>query len=84
MSTILVLGALTVNDFSDLLEILRTKLERKEALRRELLGEEILSLHGLICDPAKAVEEMNGSSFNNTCVAYGAADGLCVPGIQSR
>ncbi|MCS7057034.1 MAG: hypothetical protein NZM18_12775 [Thermoflexales bacterium] len=42
-----------------MLEILRTKPEWKEELRRELLGEEILSLPGLVRDLIKAVEEMN-------------------------
>ncbi|MCS6847061.1 MAG: hypothetical protein RMN52_05025 [Anaerolineae bacterium] len=51
--------AFTVNEFRDLLEILRTKPEWKEELRRELLGEEILSLPGLIRDLTKVVEEMN-------------------------
>lgn len=51
--------AFTVNEFRDLLEILRTKPEWKEELRRELLGEEILSLPGLIRDLIKVVEEMN-------------------------
>lgn len=51
--------AFTVNEFRDLLEILRTKPEWKEALRRELLGEEILSLPGLMRDLIRVVEEMN-------------------------
>ncbi len=51
--------AFTVNDFRDLLEIIRTMPEWKEALRRELLGEEILSLPALIRDLLKAIEEMN-------------------------
>jgi cell division protein FtsB len=48
-----------VNDFRDLLEIIRTMPEWKEALRRELLGEEILSLPALIRDLLKVIEEMN-------------------------
>jgi cell division protein FtsB len=51
--------AFTVNDFRDLLEIIRTMPEWKEALRRELLGEEILSLPALIRDLLKVIEEMN-------------------------
>jgi len=51
--------AFTVNDLRDLLEILRTMPEWKEALRRELLGEEILSLPGLIRELTKAIEENN-------------------------
>ncbi len=51
--------AFTVNEFRDLLEILRTKPEWKAELRRELLGEEILSLPGLIRDLTRVVEEMN-------------------------
>ncbi len=51
--------AFTVNDFRDLLEIIRTMPEWKEALRRELLGEEILSLPALVRDLLKAIEEMN-------------------------
>lgn len=51
--------AFTVNEFRDLLEILRTKPEWKEALRREMLGEEILSLPGLMRDLIRVVEEMN-------------------------
>jgi cell division protein FtsB len=51
--------AFTVDDFKDLLEILRTMPEWKEALRRELLGEELLALPGLVRDLVKVVEEMN-------------------------
>jgi hypothetical protein len=51
--------AFTVNDFRDLLEILRTMPEWKEALRRELLGEEILELPRLVRELIKAVEEMS-------------------------
>ena len=51
--------AFTVNEFRDLLEILRTMPEWKEALRRELLGEEILALPDLIRELTKVVEEMN-------------------------
>ncbi len=51
--------AFTVNDFRDLLEILRTMPEWKEALRRELLGEEILALPRLVRELIKAVEEMS-------------------------
>jgi len=51
--------AFTVDDFRDLLEIIRTMPEWKEALRRELLGEELLSLPGLVRDLIKAIEEMN-------------------------
>jgi hypothetical protein len=51
--------AFTVNDFRDLLEILRTMPDWKEALRRELLGEEILELPRLVRELIKAVEEMS-------------------------
>lgn len=51
--------AFTVNDFRDLLEILRTMPDWKEALRRELLGEEILMLPRLVRELIKAVEEMS-------------------------
>ena len=51
--------AFTIEDFQDLLEILRTKPEWKEALRRELLGEELLALPGLVRDLIKAIAEMN-------------------------
>ena len=51
--------AFTVDDFKDLLEILRTMPEWKEALRRELLGEELLALPGIVRDLVKVVEEMN-------------------------
>ncbi len=51
--------AFTVSDLQDLLEILRTKPEWKEALRRELLGEELLALPRLLYDLIKVVEEMN-------------------------
>jgi len=51
--------AFTVDDFKDLLQILRTMPEWKEALRRELLGEELLALPGLVRDLVKVVEEMN-------------------------
>ncbi|MDW8396846.1 MAG: hypothetical protein RMM31_11455, partial [Anaerolineae bacterium] len=51
--------AFTIEEFRDLLEILRTKPEWKEALRRELLGEELLSLPALVRDLVKVVEEMN-------------------------
>jgi len=51
--------AFTVNDFRDLLEIIRTMPEWKEALRRELLGEEILELPRLVRELIKAVEEMS-------------------------
>ncbi|MCS6774695.1 MAG: hypothetical protein NZ693_11370, partial [Thermoflexales bacterium] len=45
--------------FRDLLEIIRTKPEWKDALRRELLGEELLALPALVRDLVKVVEEMN-------------------------
>jgi seryl-tRNA synthetase len=51
--------AFTVNDLRDLLEILRTMPEWKEALRRELLGDELLALPGLVRKLMAAVEEMN-------------------------
>ncbi|GIV84789.1 MAG: hypothetical protein KatS3mg052_1796 [Candidatus Roseilinea sp.] len=51
--------AFTVNEFRDLLEILRTRPEWKEELRRELLGEELLSLPSLVRELTKAIEEMN-------------------------
>jgi cell division protein FtsB len=51
--------AFTVDDFRDLLEIIRTMPEWKEALRRELLGEELLSLPSLVRDLIRAIEEMN-------------------------
>lgn len=51
--------AFTIEEFRDLLEILRTKPEWKEALRRELLGEELLLLPALVRDLVKVVEEMN-------------------------
>ncbi|MDW8396489.1 MAG: hypothetical protein RMM31_09635 [Anaerolineae bacterium] len=51
--------AFTVEDFRDLLEIIRTKPEWKDALRRELLGEELLALPALVRDLVKVVEEMN-------------------------
>jgi type I site-specific restriction endonuclease len=51
--------AFTVNDFRDLLEILRTMPEWKEALRRELLGEELLALPGLVRELIRTVEAMD-------------------------
>ena len=51
--------AFTVNDLRDLLEILRMMPEWKEALRRELLGDELLALPGLVRKLMAAVEEMN-------------------------
>jgi hypothetical protein len=51
--------AFTVNDFRDLLEILRTMPEWKEALRRELLGEEFLALPGLVRELIRTVEAMD-------------------------
>ncbi len=51
--------AFTVNEFRDLLHILRTMPEWKEELRRELLGEELLSLPALVRELVKTVEEMN-------------------------
>ena len=51
--------AFTVNDLRDLLEILRTMPEWKEALRRELLSDELLALPGLVRKLMAAVEEMN-------------------------
>ncbi|MFN4293036.1 MAG: hypothetical protein ACK4JD_02780 [Thermoflexales bacterium] len=55
--------AFTVSDLQDLLEILRTKPEWKEALRRELLGEELLALPRLLYDLTKVVEEMNNRLY---------------------
>ena len=51
--------AFTVNDFRDLLEILRTMPEWKEALRRELLGEELLALPGLVRELIRTIEAMD-------------------------
>ncbi len=51
--------AFTVNDLRDLLEILRTMPEWKEALRRELLGDELLALPGLVRKLMATIEEMN-------------------------
>ncbi len=51
--------AFTVEDFQDLLEILRAMPEWKEALRRELLGEELLALPSLVRELTKAIVEMN-------------------------
>ncbi len=49
----------TVNEFQDLLEMLRAQPAWKEALRRELLGEEMLMLPALVRDLVRAVEAMN-------------------------
>jgi seryl-tRNA synthetase len=51
--------AFTVNEFRDLLNILRTMPEWKAELRRELLGEELLALPELVRELTKAIEEMN-------------------------
>lgn len=53
------LMAFTVNEFRDLLEILRTKPEWKAKLRRELLGEELLALPELVRRLTQAIEAMN-------------------------
>lgn len=49
----------TVNEFQDLLEILRAQPAWKEALRRELFGEELLMLPALVRDLVRAVQAMN-------------------------